>query len=296
MLLSTTTDKLQLTTSTAANIDVLTHFADLETATKAVTVDRQLTTISSATTTDIVAAPTSGFKRKVKWASVTNKHASLSNLVTLVYDANATDYVIESATLAPNERLSYSESRGVRVFDSEGREKLPTQPRSDGTSLIAQIAAHSADTYYLGMPIAGRLQAGSFFRWYIVASKGAAGVATPTFIIRTGTAGTVADTARLTMTGPAQSAVADTARIEIFANFRAIGATAVIRGDVQLAHNLAATGFATTGPAGEAHFGGTSASFDVTPANTILGLSVNPGAAGAWVVDQVTLDAVGLLP
>jgi hypothetical protein len=72
MILSTTTDKLQLITSAAGTIHVLAHFADMDDTTKAVTVDRQLTAISTATTTDIVAVPASGFSRKIKFLSINN--------------------------------------------------------------------------------------------------------------------------------------------------------------------------------------------------------------------------------
>lgn len=60
----------------------------------------------------------------------------------------------------------------------------------------------------------------------------------------------------------------------------------VITGMVWLQHNLAATGFANT-PAGFSLVQGTSAGFDNTAlGGQFIGLSVNPGASGAWVVEQ----------
>jgi hypothetical protein len=294
MIFSATTDKLQLTTSTTAGIDVLVNYADMDTTTKAVTVGRQLTKITTATTTDIMAAPASGFSRKYTHISISNVHASTSNTLTLIYDANATDYTIESATLAAGERMSYAEGRGMRFFDSQGREKVPTQPRASGNATVAQIASHSADTYYVGLQVADRVQAGSWFRWTFRANKGG-GTATPTYIIRYGTAGTTSDTARVTMTGAAQTAVADEGYFIVEAGFRAVGASAVLVGHHALFHRLATTGFSVTAsnvfltPV-------VSATFDSSVANSIIGLSVNPGASGAWVTDLVTLDAVNLLP
>lgn len=297
MIFASTTDKLQIITSSTADIDVVVDYADMDNTTKAVTVGRQLVKINTATTTDILAAPAAGFTRKLKYASINNVHASASNTITLQYNANATLYKVETWIVAAAERIAFVEGRGFRPLDSQGREEIPGPVNATGSAITAQIAAFSADTYIgASLNVANRLQAGTFFIWDIFASKGAGGTATPTFILRTGTAGAIGDAARLTMTGPAQTAVADTAHIRVKATFRVVGAAAVIRGDTQISHNLAATGFAATGPAGEAHFGGTSASFDSTPANTILGLSINPGAAGAWVVEQATLTAGNLLP
>ena len=296
LLLTSTSDLIRIVTASTGDVDVHASFIDLASGT--VTAGRTNTTITGATTTTVVGSPAASTSRNVKSLHVQNVHASTSNTVTIQHFDGATSVDLETVTLAAGERIAYVEGQGFELIDASGMTKLASSPRASGSAITAQIASFSADTYIAGanMNVGGRLVAGCFFRWYIVASKGG-GTATPTFIIRTGTAGTIADTARLTMTGPAQTAVADTARIRVEATFRVVGAAAVFRGDVQISHNLAATGFAATGPAGEAHFGGTSSpTFDSSPANTIIGLSINPGASGAWVVEQATLDAVGLLP
>lgn len=155
-------------------------------------------------------------------------------------------------------------------------------------AITAQIAAHSADTYYKGLLLPSfSMQAGMTFEWLFAATKGAAGTATPNYIIRIGAAGTTADTARLTIVGPAQTAAADTAAIRVVVTCRSVGVAGVLQGAVWLQHNLAATGFANT-PAGFSLVQGTSAGFDNTAlGGQFIGLSVNPGAAGAWVVEQV---------
>jgi hypothetical protein len=157
-----------------------------------------------------------------------------------------------------------------------------------GGAITAQIAAHSADTYYKGLLLPSfSMQPGMVFEWFFVATKGAAGTAAPAYNIRIGAAGTTADTARLTINGPAQTAAADTAFVRVMLTCRSVGVTGVLQGLVHLQHNLAATGFANT-PAGFSLVEGTSAGFDNTALNgQFIGLSVNPGAAGAWVVNQV---------
>jgi hypothetical protein len=296
MHLTSTSDLIRVVTSAAADVEVHASWADL--AAGVVTPGRTNTaSITTATTTTVVGSPVASTVRRVKLLFINNAHASTSTDVTVEHTDGTNAERLSKVALLAGESLNFVEGAGFVHLDANGLPKDPLEPRSSASAITAQIAAFSVDTYIgANLNVAGRLQAGSFFRWFIIASKGAAGTAAPTFILRTGTAGAIGDAARLTMTGPAQTAAADTARIEVVATFRAVGAEAVIRGDVQLSHNLAATGFAATGPAGEAHFGGTSASFDSSPAGTILGLSINPGASGAWVVEQATLIASGLLP
>lgn len=185
-----------------------------------------------------------------------------------------------------------SAGQGVAYFDSGNSQW--TQKNDAGLflgdltgTIVAQIASHSADTYYKGLLLPSfSMQAGMAFEWNIVATKGG-GVAAPAYNIRIGAAGTTADTARLTINGPAQTAVADTAFIRVLVTCRSVGVAGVLQGAVWLQHNLAATGFANT-PAGFSLVEGTSAGFDNTAlGGQFIGLSVNPGAAGAWVVNQV---------
>lgn len=156
-----------------------------------------------------------------------------------------------------------------------------------------QIAAHSADTYYNGLRLPSfAMQAGTVFEWEFPVSKGAAGVATPVYTVRIGAAGSVADTARLILTGVLQSGAADNGVVKVVVTCRSVGAAGILKGYAEMKHNLATTGLASgaTSPSGYNMVEGVSAGFD-NQAGTIggmfIGLSVNPGAAGAWVVEQV---------
>lgn len=155
-------------------------------------------------------------------------------------------------------------------------------------SIASQGAGFASDTYVtssdLLIPSAG-LQAGMRIRWEISVSKTGAGVATPIYTIRKGAARTTSDTALLAITGPAQTAVIDQAVITVFATLRNVGAAGVLQGTTYMAHNLAATGFATNA-AGMVE--ATSSSFDTTAAGgQYIGLSINGGASAAWTVTQV---------
>ena len=151
---------------------------------------------------------------------------------------------------------------------------------------IAQIASHSADTYYLGLQLPSfSMQAGMVFEWYFPVTK-TAGTATPIYTIRIGANQSTADTARLTITGPAQTAVVDTGFIRVMVTCRSVSSVGVLQGFAWVQHNLAATGLANT-PAGFSMVQATSAGFDNTALQgQYIGLSVNPGTSGAWVVEQ----------
>lgn len=116
IILALTTDKLQLVTGQAVTVDVHCSFADHTTSTDNIVCGKQNTAISSATTTDILAAPSSGDIRNLKTLNARNKHATDSVTVTIVYDANGTDYELHKVTLAAGEALEYVEGVGFFVL------------------------------------------------------------------------------------------------------------------------------------------------------------------------------------
>ena len=110
LLLTATTDKFKLVTSSAASLDVHASFVDLSGTT--VTPGKQNTAIALATTTDIVAAPGASTTRNLKTLHVRNKHASTANDVTIVFDQNGTDFELIKVTLGAGESLHYVEGVG----------------------------------------------------------------------------------------------------------------------------------------------------------------------------------------
>ena len=125
LLLTDTNDKFQITTSAAATLDVYISYIDLSGTT--VTPGKQLTAITSATTTDVCAAPGASTTRNVKTVNIRNKHASLSCDVTFILDDNGTDYEVFKATMRPGEVLEYVEGIGwflVAAADVSKRVRL----------------------------------------------------------------------------------------------------------------------------------------------------------------------------
>ena len=166
--------------------------------------------------------------------------------------------------------------------------------RSNNAAITSQASGFATDTWVtnsdLLIPSWG-LQAKTLFLWTISASKTAAGTVAPIYNIRIGSARTTADTARVTLTGPAQTAIADIGTLWIIATVRNIGAAGIIQATAWWVHrgtaasNNSGVGFAndTTG-----HVEGASAAFDMsTLAGQYVSLSLNGGASAAWTTTQV---------
>lgn len=125
------------------------------------------------------------------------------------------------------------------------------------------------------------LQVGMLFRWYLQLVKSTvAGTAAPTYIIRAGT-GVLGDTALLTLTGIAQTAVAGGGVVMVMAQVRTIGASAVITGNFNISNVTMGAGQTTTAVSG------TFNSTTTTAPGQLIGLSVNPGASCVYTIDSV---------
>lgn len=175
---------------------------------------------------------------------------------------------------------------------------LTLHPRHvHNASVSTPAAGFAADTYLVGSSCAipnGLLQAKTKYRCRFSVSKTGAGVATPIINIRIGTLGTVGDAPRGVLTFAAQTAVIDEGLFEIEAIFRTVGAgvAAVLQSMGKLTHRLSITGLSTDVSGMKL---ATSAGFDSTVANSIIGLSVNGGASAAWTVAVVSAELVNLL-
>lgn len=158
-------------------------------------------------------------------------------------------------------------------------------------STASQAPTAATRTYITGSNIlipAGALQVGTLFRWTFDMTKTAAGTATSTFDICFGTAGTTADTARVSFTKPAGTAAADNGRVVIDAVCRGpVGASGVVAGHFNLTHNLAATGHAVI-PVVDVTT--VSSAFDITtPTN--IGVCITSGASDAITIQLVMAEA-----
>lgn len=162
------------------------------------------------------------------------------------------------------------------------------------SSATVQTPPAAARTYIAGSNFTiapTQLKVGTRFQWRFNVTKTAAGTAASTFDIAFGTTGSVTDTAQVSFTKPAGTAVADEGWIEIEAIVKANSATVgVVVGEFRLIHNLAATGHAVI-PCVVVNT--TSGSFNTfTP--TSVGLCITSGASDAITIDLVQCTATNL--
>lgn len=288
MLIQTaTTDLVRLVTSVAADVDVHASWMDHTLSTDNYEAGRTPTAITTAATTTIVAAPAAGVTRNVKTIHIRNKDAADTVDVTVVFEiAGPVTYELHKVTLLPGEALEYVE--GVGFFT------LVSAPKTTTNASTSDQTANAADTYLTGsnLTVVNRLKVGTMFFIDISATKTAAGTATPIFSVRFGTAGTTADTARLTFTGAAQTAAVDTGVFRIVVLVRGpIGASCVVQGTYSMQHDLDTTGI---GAVESDALQAVSEAFDVTVAGTIMGVSVNPGASGVWTVTKASIIGINM--
>lgn len=288
-LITTSTDLLRVITGSAADLDCIVSFMEYTNASPPVVdaPDTQFTNITTATTTTILGAPTSGSdRRKIKAVSIVNTHASVSTTVRVVIERTGpvTWDCFNTITLQPGESLTFTE--GLGWFYNKLAISVPAG--STNKLIGADQALGAADTYLnnsvltlaaLGPPTIGRC-----YHWRFIISKTAAGTATPIVIVRVGTAGTTADAAQLTFTWGAGTAAIDRGEIELEAMFIAVGASAVLRGKANWTTNLTTTGLTNAVKALQPADSGT---FNSTVANSLIGLSYNAGTTGAHTLEYM---------
>lgn len=145
LILASTNDKIQLTTSSTATTDVQASFVDLLAG--VTSFGRANTAISSATTTDIVASPASSTQRNVKHLSVRNRHASTSQTVTLLHTDGTTAVELFRAVLAAGEQLVYDGEGGFRVYNVRGAVRVASSAHTVGTGNPTSTIGYDGDWY-----------------------------------------------------------------------------------------------------------------------------------------------------
>lgn len=211
-------------------------------------------------------------------------------MATLLFDAQG-----KPATPAAGTSLFYPDNtkKCWTSLDDAGR-LITLQSGQIANSNTGTVSPGAANAYITGSSLAlgaGLLQVNSRIRWRLGITKSTAGTGTPVWTVVVGTAGTTADTARLTFTqGTAQTAAADTALVEIEAVVRVAGASGILAGIFQLSHVLATTGFSG---AQMNIISAVSGAFDMTVTSLIVGLCVNAGTGSAWSIETVSAELNG---
>lgn len=110
LIMTATTDKIQVITDVTNTVDVHASWMDYNGTT--VTPGRTNTAITTATTTDIVAAPASSTQRNVKTIHIRNKHATSAVTITVQFNQNATLFELHKLVLNAGDALEYIEGVG----------------------------------------------------------------------------------------------------------------------------------------------------------------------------------------
>ena len=142
IFLPLTTDKIELVTSAASTVDVNVNFVDAAAATLVPSAaGKQNTAIVTAATTDILASPGASTTRTLKQMTARNKDASLSNDLTVRYNANGTTYELHKVTLLAGQTLEYIEGVGFFTLKpAAGLDVLKIMPNDTTHATAATFA------------------------------------------------------------------------------------------------------------------------------------------------------------
>ena len=118
ILLTSTSDLIQVITGGALAVDVHASWVDLNAG--SVTPGRTNTAISTATTTTVVASPGASTQRTLKTLVIRNKSVSPDAVTVQHYDGATTVQLIKIAALPSGSVLSYNEGAGWSVISAAG--------------------------------------------------------------------------------------------------------------------------------------------------------------------------------
>src|SRR5262245_21720512 len=287
LLLVSTSDKIQVITGQAITTDVHASYVDFD-GSASVTPGRKNTAITTATTTDVVAAPGSGVYRNVKTLLIRNKHATSSVDVTVQHTDGTTTAELHKVTLAPQQALEYVEDVGFFVVGTTPISLLnySTAAQTPTAATLTQLTGSD-----IRVPVT-KLRIGTMFRWTFDITKTGAGTAASSYFVRIGTTNTTSDAAILTFTKPAGTGVIDTGLITIHAVIRGpLSASCIMAGTFQMTHNLSATGHAVI-PVVVQNV--VSSAFDATVAGLFVSLRCTTGASDAITTQSMLAQAIGL--
>lgn len=143
LLLTSTSDKIQLVSSSTAHLEVHATYVDNNAGT--ITPDRDNTEITTATTTDVVGSPASGVQRNVQTLLVRNAHASTTNTVTVRHTDGTTVVDVFSVALGPGEAIQYLDGVGFQVLTAAGAVKTSQNQGANAASSDFSSAVLAAD-------------------------------------------------------------------------------------------------------------------------------------------------------
>lgn len=170
MFLTSTTDKIQVKTGSTANTDIYVTYYDRGAG--PMVMARWSGTIATVGVTDVVASPAQDVIRIVKSASVTNRHASAQQNVTIIHTDGTTTVNIREVVLNAGDTLQYDERNGWSVMQKTLAVSTSAQPMVNQLTEVVlpsdvvnsnAVANTIADVTGLTFPVA----AGGTYKFWI---------------------------------------------------------------------------------------------------------------------------------
>jgi hypothetical protein len=200
-----------------------------------------------------------------------------------------------ATTVASSEVILYMSAETVphlRMVTSGTDRRVGLYCNTPTSGTGTQSIASTTRTYLAGstytVPPVG-VNAGTTLTWHWNMVKTAAGSSPSTIDIAVGTAGTTADTARVSFTKPSGTNVIDTAACEVTAVVYPTGASCIITATFRLIHALATTGHANIPCVVVLS---KSAAFDITT-STKIGLCFTAGTSDSLSIEGVSVIVSG---
>jgi hypothetical protein len=120
LLLTSTSDLITVITDAASDIEVQTAWVDKIAGSEPTTGRLNTASITTATTTTIVASPAGSTARNVKHMSFHNNHATVSCLLRISHTDGTTVSEMIHSTLLPGEALTFDQNGKWTHFDNNG--------------------------------------------------------------------------------------------------------------------------------------------------------------------------------
>jgi hypothetical protein len=145
LVLTETTDTIQIVlggTIATNQLACVANYRDITTT--AYTPGRTLVNTNNITDVNIVPAPSASTQRVVDFVSIYNRDTA-NAAVTVKYDANGTEYIIFKSTLAPDERMEYTDAKGWQVYSTTGAIKQSINQGANATVSTLQTVVLGSD-------------------------------------------------------------------------------------------------------------------------------------------------------
>jgi hypothetical protein len=287
LIQASTNDKIQVITSDAGTVKV--HASWVDAVSNTFTPGRTNTaSITTAATTDVVAAPAASTQRTTNFLSVRNTDATVSQTITIQHTDGTTVEPIFIGIIAAGESVVMDRTGVFTSYASTGVIKSSAQTGWLFNSNTANTTGYAVDTYLVGSNIlipSQNFKAGTGYRCRISITKTAAGVVALTATLRVGANASTADGAYFALNLSAQTAATDTTLLTYDFMTRGTGASAAL-----VAH-LSSISQPTTGFSSLLKGANGTSTTDITAwPGKYIGVSLNGGASASYTVNMVQAE------